>query len=504
MPTADEPNVLWITTDQQHWNTLGVINDEIDTPNLDRLTREGTLFDRTYCSNPTCTPTRASMLTGKPPSQHGAWSLGTKLPEDEHVVGEDFAEAGYETSLIGKAHFQPLDSTDEYDSLEAYPTLQDLEFWEEFDGPFYGFDHVELARNHTDEAHVGQHYALWMEEKGFADWRDCFREPTGNREAQQGTWNLPEEYHYDAWIAERTNARLECHAERDESFFCWASFFDPHPPYLVPEPWDELYDPDELAVPSKQPGEHDDNPPHFRLTQEENPDFSEWAESGQALHGFHSHLHDEADLAEDIAVYYAMTSLLDKYVGQILDRLDALGLAQDTVVVFTSDHGHFYGQHGLTAKGPFHYEDLIRVPFVVRYPGEVPAGRRCSALQSLNDLAPTALALTDIEVPRTMTGVDQSAVWCGESDGQREGVVVENRHEPTTIHCKTYVEDRYKLTVYYDRDYGELFDLEADPDEHSNLWDDPEHQQLKGDLIRELLFREMGKEPLWMPRIAVA
>jgi len=501
--SADRPNVLLITTDQQHFETLGVVNDEIETPNLDRLAGQGTLFDRTYCPNPTCTPTRASMITGKAPSQHGAWSLGTKLPEDEHVVGDDFAAAGYETGLIGKAHFQPLQSTEEYESLEAYPTLQDLEFWRAFDGPFYGFDHVELARNHADEAHVGQHYAIWMEEQGV-EWRDWFREPTGNSEPQHGRWNIPEEYHYDAWIAERTNARLERHDERDEPFFLWASFFDPHPPYLVPEPWDEMYDPDDLTVPSKEPGEHEENPPHFRLTQEADPDFSEWAESGQAMHGFHSHLHDDEELARDIAVYYGMTSLLDTYVGRILDRLEELGLAEDTVVVFTTDHGHFYGQHGLTSKGPFHYEDLIRVPTIVRYPGEVPAGRRSSALQSLTDLAPTLLSLCDVDVPRTMTGVDQSDVWRGETDAERDHVVVENHHEPTTIHCKTYVDDRYKLTVYYDRDYGELFDLQEDPDEVDNRWNDPACEDLKGDLIRDLLFAEMGKEPLWMPRIAVA
>jgi uncharacterized sulfatase len=503
MPT-DRPNVLLITTDQQHWETMGVYNDLIQTPNLDRLVERGSLFERTYCSNPTCTPTRASMITGKAPSQHGAWSLGTKLPEDEHTVGEDFSEAGYRTDLVGKAHFQPLDSTEEYGSLEAYPTLQDLDFWRDFHGPFYGFEHVELARNHVDEAHVGQHYAIWMEEQGFEDWRDCFRPPTGNTEAQYGRWNIPEEYHYNTWIAERTNARLERHAENDDPFFTWASFFDPHPPYLVPEPWDEMYDPDEVTVPSVTPGEHENNPPHFQLTQEENPDFSAWKESGEGIHGMASHLQDEESLAQDIAIYYGMTSMLDTYVGKILDRLEELGLEDDTIVVFTSDHGNFYGQHGLNAKGPFHYEDVIRVPFVVSHPGEVPAGRRSDALVSLNDLAPSILGYTGLEIPREMTGVDQSDVWRGEADAARDHVVVENRHEPTTIHLKTYVDDRYKLTVYYDRDYGELFDLQEDPEEVHNRWDDPEYQDLKHELTRELLFAEMGQEPLWMPRISGA
>lgn len=160
-----KPNILLITSDQQHWNTIGAFNKEVHTPNLDRLVKEGTTFNRAYCPNPTCTPSRASIITGQYPSQHGAWTLGTKLLEDRHTVGEDFKQAGYKTSLVGKAHFQPLRSTEDYPSLESYPIMQDLDFWRNFNGPFYGFEHVELTRNHTNEAHVGQHYALWMEEK---------------------------------------------------------------------------------------------------------------------------------------------------------------------------------------------------------------------------------------------------------------------------------------------------------------------------------------------------
>jgi arylsulfatase A-like enzyme len=499
--STERLNILLITSDQQHWNTLGVANPEIRTPNLDRLTREGTRFTRAYCPNPTCSPTRASIITGRYPSQHGCWSLGTKLPEAEHTVGEDFAKAGYRTALVGKAHFQPLASTEEFPSLEAYPIMQDLEFWRGFHGPFYGFERVELARNHTDEGHVGQHYALWMEEKGFTNWRECFQKPTGTRERQYGRWNLPEAYHYDTWIAERTNALMAAYAAKGEPFFLWASFFDPHPPYLVPAPWDTMYDAEALTLPEVVEGEHAKNPPHFRLTQEEKPDFSAWRETGRGLHGFQSHRRSEEKLRSDMAIYYGMISLMDQYIGRILDQVDALGLAENTVVVFTTDHGHFFGQHGLVAKGPFHYEDMLRLPFLVRLPGRVPAGATSAALQSLVDLAPTFLSLAGIQIPRTMTGVDQRGVWEGRQEAARDHVVVENRHEPTTIHVKTYVDERYKLTVYYRRDYGELFDLQKDPDEANNLWDDPRHASLKCELLRQLLFAEMGKEPLWMPRI---
>src|SRR5699024_11424857 len=140
----------------------------------------------------------------------------------------------------------------------------------------------ELARNHTNEWLVGQHYANWMEEKGCTNWRDYFLPPTGTMDSStKHHWELPEKYHYNTWIAERVNEKLKEYQKEEQNFFLWASFPDPHPPYLVPEPWDEMYDPDELTVPSLVPGEHDKNPPHFQMTQEENPDFSRFVETDQ-------------------------------------------------------------------------------------------------------------------------------------------------------------------------------------------------------------------------------
>ncbi|MXV92015.1 MAG: sulfatase-like hydrolase/transferase [Chloroflexi bacterium] len=485
-------NILLITSDQQHWNTLGAGNPQIDTPALDKLATQGTTFTRAYCPNPTCTPTRSSMITGKYPSQHGAYSLGTKLPESETTVGELFSQAGYRTALVGKAHFQPLHSTAEYPSLEAYPTLQDLGFWADFEGPFYGFDHVELARNHTDEAHVGQHYALWMEERGLSNWRDYFLQPTGHVQAQRRKWLIPERFHYNAWIAERSSALIEQYQAADEPFFLWASFFDPHPKYLAPEPWDTMYDPESITVPAAAPGEHNQNPPHFQLTQQPEPDFSAWQEpNGSACHGFHSHLHDRGELMKDIACYYGMVSCMDKYIGQIIDKLDALGLAENTLVVFTSDHGHYFGQHGLIAKGAFHYEDGLRVPMIARLPGRIPANANSDSLQSLVDYAPTFLAVCGLDVPEEMTGLDQFAVWGGDESRARSSVIIENRHQPTTLHLKTFVGQRYKLTRYFGRDYGEIFDLRDDPGELRNLWAD---ESLRAELTEAMLRAELQKE----------
>src|SRR5690606_13563248 len=143
-------------------------------------------------------------------------------------------------------------------------------------GPFYGFNHVELARNHADETHVGQHYALWMEDNMFGGWKGHFQSRweefdfSEEKEClpQQHTWTLPEQFHHNNWITERTCARIDLCRENGQPFFLWASYFDPHPPYLVPEPWSSMYLPDEVTVPEVTPGEHENNPPHFQKAQE--------------------------------------------------------------------------------------------------------------------------------------------------------------------------------------------------------------------------------------------
>lgn len=205
-----------------------------------------------------------------------------------------------------------------------------------------------------------------------------------------------------------------------------------------------------------------------------------------------------------MAVYYGMVSFMDEQIGRILDRLDELGLAEDTLIVFTTDHGHFLGQHGLWHKGAFHYEDLLKLPFIVRWPGKVPAGAENDALQSLADLAPTFLAACEIPVPGAMQGVNQLGVWRGEAATAREDVIVEFRHQPTRVHLRTFITPRFKITVYRDQPYGELFDLENDPDERCNLWDNPEYREVKGELFRRFVNAELKREPTALPRIAGA
>lgn len=264
-----------------------------------------------------------------------------------------------------------------------------------------------------------------------------------------------------------------------------------------------MYDPADVTLPEPESGELARMHPWFAETQRADPDFSRWAESPWPTHGFGRHTRDEDQLRRDIAVYYGMISFVDHNVGRILDHLDRLGLADNTLVVFTTDHGHLFGQHGLTAKGPFHYEDLLRIPFLARLPGRISAGSRTSSLTSLIDLAPTFLSAAGLEVPNAMQGVDQLATWAG-GDPARDHVIVEDRFQPTAVNVRSYVEDRYKLTVYGDTDHYELLDLAADPQELTNLAGTPAATDLGPELMHRFVQAEMARERSTYDRIAVA
>lgn len=501
------PNILLITSDQHHWMAIGYNDPKCKTPNLDRLAQHGMIFDRAYSCNTVSTPSRASIITGRYPSQHGAYALGTKMPETELCIGDVLSECGYETALVGKAHFQPLHGTAEYPSCEAYPILQDLDFWKTYNGPFYGFDHVELARNHADEPHVGQHYGLWLQEKVGGQWKDWYRVPTGNApKGQSGSWSMPEQYHTDVWIAERCNALLDQYKESGKPFMLWASFFDPHNPYLVPEPWASMYNPEDMDVPETMEDDIADMPLHYRITREENPDKSHWAEGtpSHPVHGISYHHCTKESVKRNQAIYYGMVSMMDHYIGKILDHLEENGQLDNTLIIFTTDHGGFNGHHGLTGKGVFDYEDDVKIPFIASFKGRIPEGKRSDALISLVDIAPTILGMIGTEIPRCMTGIDQTEVFLNSKEEIRNHVLVENRFQMTKFYVCTYIDKDYKLAYDMNSDEGELFDLKNDPNEMVNHWADPAYKEIKSKLLLKALQARMKAEPVLMPRVAGA
>ena len=498
------PNFLLITSDQQRADAVGYANPVVKTPNLDALAAMGVAYDRGYTCNPVCTPARVSILTGEYPSRHGCYTIGTGLPEDYPTIPRMLSAAGYFTAICGKAHFQPCarEPLGETGSFEAPPKTLDFDFWRSWSGPYYGFEHARLAIGHSWEQHAhGMHFGLWLRERGVDVEKHFSKEYTG-----YGTWDLPEEHHNSVWTADETIAALDRAAGGDRPFFIWSSFQDPHNPCVAPEPWTSMYRPEDTPACRLREGEFDDKPPFYAAMQENrerygDPDL-DCDKPWMCVRGID--FMDERKTRELTAVYYGMVSLMDRHVGRIVRRLEELGLMENTVIVFTSDHGDYLGNHGLWWKGLPAYEDAQRVPFLVVHPACRTRGARSSALQSLVDIGPSFLAAAGVEIPAGMQGIDQAPAWTDAARAARDWAMVEFRPTESPFCQRTLVTGRWKLVAYNERPYGELYDLDRDPDQYRNLWDDPAAASVRTELLGKLASAEMQKDGKLRPRVAWA
>ena len=246
-----------------------------------------------------------------------------------------------------------------------------------------------------------------------------------------------------------------------------------------------MYDPDKLSKPIGREGELEDKPPHFTRHR-----------TGQ---GFSNEKYDyrrlsDHDWGQIKAAYYGMISLVDDNIGRILDAIRAKGIEDDTLVLFTSDHGELLGDHGLLFKGPFLYDCLIKVPMIMKWPGVIPKGARFRQLTEHVDLAPTMLDFAGVRAGTGMQGMSMSAILRGDKGAGRSGAMTEFNCYDWGLSMKTIVTADYKLTYYAGERFGELYDRTADPNEFTNLWDREEYREVKQELVKQLLDRVIETE----------
>lgn len=510
-----KPNVILITTDQQRYDTLGCVgNTVIRTPNLDRLAAEGLRFDRSYASSPVCMPSRASMFTGRYPRAHGVWNVGVNLPECEQGLAHAFRQAGYRTANIGKLHFTNMNepkkggkgSIESIHRNTGYDSEEVDHFWRNFNGDYYGFETFKSVLQHGNRTIGGGHYDLWLRDNHPETLN--LMEPAHASSPLTGamqSWKtaLPSELHNSNWIADETIEYLEDHqnCHLDQPFFLWCNFPDPHYPLCPPKEYCDMYDPEDMPSPVPNVGELDHMPPHHQLyynkvvqkhiTGEEYKLMgygrNEYGLSGTVSGEYSMSEMPKSHLREIMAHYYGLITLVDDAVGRILQAVDRMGLTDETIIIFNSDHGDLMGDHGLVFKGPFHYEGVIKIPTIWRWPGRIEPGQVTDALISHVDILPTLMDACELDIPKGVQGISQLPVLEGTRQSCRSWVLTEHRENIGGLQAKTLVTNRYKLTYYPTKTYGELFDLQFDPKEYVNLWDRSDYQELKGRLLNELL-----------------
>jgi arylsulfatase A-like enzyme len=541
------PNVLLVVTDQQRPDLFGAAGRlPIRTPAADRLAREGAMMSRAYAAVPLCTPSRASLISGQYPSRNRTWSNGVRAPEEMLSLPRLLTErAGYRTAIFGKSHLQPcvppnidlhtwkFTNEARFDiGLEAAPRAYDHEYFRSWKGPWYGFEHACISVGHTCHPNAySMHYGLWLRDRGIPLAPPYFMSRAEaeahlghyavpgqpNRSGKEpdprpACWAMPEECHSSTWVANEVIGYLRDHAGAGSGrpFFVSANFPDPHNPLVVPSPWDQMYEDVELPAPVRRHGEWAGKPSLYRASIEGRLGQSGWharyPPPGQSA--ILTPTDGRTEMEERWwRTYMGMQSLVDKHLGRILDELDRLGIADETLVIMTSDHGDYMGDHFLWGKGGSHYDAAVRVPLIVRWPGRVPAGATSTSLQSLVDVAPTIMSAAGVEPDLSMQGVDQLPSWVDPARRCREGLLIEHRVE-AGLAVNSWITDRHRISIHNDLAHNrtelELYDLVEDPGEFESLAGDIGRRSVRDELLADAWRETVAIQAPWPERVSPA
>jgi len=433
--TVTRPNILLITTDTSRWDTLGCYGSEhAYSPNLDRLAAEGVLFEQAHTNATVCMPARCSILTGTHTPVHGCLENGIDPVPGLTPFTDRLADAGYTNIMVGKTHFGAVPDSFHVQRVLAGEKGKDVE-------DFYA-DHLR--------AH-------------------------GYSRATQFPNPVPEELFCEAFLVDTTIAEIDkarSGTDGDERpFFAFCSMLSPHGPLDPPGRWATFFDDRELPDIAYTPGEVAALPEHVRrhlglLGREDD------------LPYFPGGVPDTAGIDARRRLYYGLAAYCDDQIGRLLRHLDESGLRENTLVVFTSDHGQQYFDHGFDNKHTF-YDESWRVPMIVSMPGTIPAGRRRQFAMS-TDLTATILAAAGQDLA-TVQGYDLLGPLTRDEDTPRRCAV------SVLYKSMALATSRWKLEYYTEDGHGRLFDRQQDPREQVDLYGVPEYREVREALLEALL-----------------
>ncbi|GAB5491658.1 MAG: sulfatase [Phototrophicaceae bacterium] len=461
------PNILLLYVDQMRWDALGANgNTEVQTPNLDRLAQQGTNFKHHFVQHPLCMPSRVSMLSGQYPTTLGITHMGVPVPEKLPILPTFLKRSGYYTANIGKLHFQPHPNRDH----------RDLH-------PAYDFDHIEIS----DEPGVYEDaYRAWARAKkpqqmdllsiglppATKVWYDLMGETDGvvhpSDEAREDfdhtkVFRADDDMTHSAFVAEQTQTFLRQNTGQ-KPFLCIAGFYSPHAPMVVPQKYLDLYDKDSLSLPNY--------PPEINAQRPQEGMFSD-AHIRDIKHG-----------------YYAMISEVDYYVGQILETLEQVDLADNTIVVFTSDHGEWLGDHSRFSKGYPADDSASRVPLIIRLPKQS-NGYSVNTIVQAIDIVPTLLDSVALQIPTHLQGKSLLPLLKGEAYTPHQSALVEGTG------WKNIRTERFRYLIHADGSES-LWDIENDAGEYVDCAKDSDYaddlSQMRQIMLQHLLQRERPKK----------
>jgi len=490
----EKMNILFIITDQQRADMVGCYGNKIiKTPNLDRLAKESVRFSNAYCTSPMCMPNRATILTGYYPNVHGVRSNGINLPQDIPTITETLVNRGYHTISIGKTHYNTW--TPRYDPKTK--SAEDFQDWklknpkgnylthENFPIPYYGFKEVDLVIGHGNAC--SGHYLEWIEEKDPKIAQRIIEEYSTKIPALEifyENW-VPLELYNTTYIQNNTISFLERYAKGKygkKPFFLHCSFPDPHQPVSPPGKYSEMYKPEDIKLPENIHNiKNLYNHPYLKKHLEQPP-----------VRDAMLREETEDNIRRFIALSYGSVSLIDYAVGQILASLEKLGLADNTMVIFTSDHGDYMGDHSLILKGISPFNGTLQVPLIWKIP-EITHSAVSDALISSVDIPKTILELLNIKEryrPPGMQGYNMASILKDSQSEIRDSILITEDEEvgprgPLYTRIVHLVTKDYKLTKYAELPgYGDLFDRNNDKAELNNLWD--EDQDLRLELVDKM------------------
>ncbi len=442
---SDRPNVLLIMTDQHRKDAIGAYgNPVIKTPNLDALAATGVRFDNCWVQHAACMPSRACIFTGRYPMAHRVRSNGVPLPKHETTLAHVFANNGYRTGGAGKFHFLP-----------HYPYRSPLPMMETHPEPYYGFQEFHLG----EDGRSGEHW-VWLKRN-----HPEYHEVPDHK--------IPFKLHNSYWSASHTIDFIRRSADQGEPFFAFCSFVDPHHSYNPPSPYKEMYRKEDMPAPILEAGELEDKPPKLQAAMKRREGVRD-------------------DVAYNRTQYYGEVTFIDDSIGRILNTLDELDLRDNTLIVFTADHGDMLGDHHLYFKGVA-YPQSASVPLIVNWPGRARAGKVVEGIVQEIDIMPTILDLVGLDPPAGVQGRSQAKlVTSSSAETGHEYAYIEHADSDFTLRSL-----EWRFTYYPGKDYGELYDLQHDPNEFDNLWDEPGRQKLKMELTNKLLARIVAtRDPL--------